>query len=54
MYRPSVIALGCVVCARKVSKIQPEWNQALEEVTDYTYEGEVKRCADKILKIYLK
>lgn len=25
-FRPSVIAIACILCARKVSKIVPEWN----------------------------
>ena len=54
-FRPSVIAISSIVCARKVSKIIPEWNNTgLEELTDYTYDGEIKNCTDKLLKIYLK
>ena len=26
-YKPSVIAIACIVCARQVSKIYPEWNK---------------------------
>lgn len=54
-HRPSVVAIASIVCARKVSKIIPEWNNTgLEELTDYTFDGEVKRCTEKLLKIYLK
>ena len=49
------MGISCIVCARKVSKISPEWNSmGLEELTDYTYEGEVKRCSDKLMRIYQK
>lgn len=54
-FRPSVVAISSIFCARKVSKIIPEWNNTgLEELTDYTYDGEVKKCTEKLLKIYLK
>jgi len=42
-----VVALSCIVLARKVSRIVPEWNTVgLEELTDYTYDGEVKKCSE--------
>jgi hypothetical protein len=42
-----VVAISCIVLARKVSRIVPEWNTVgLEELTDYTYDGEVKRCSE--------
>jgi hypothetical protein len=54
-FRPSVVAISCIVLARKMSRIVPEWNSVgLEELTDYTYDGEVKRCADKLYKVYQK
>lgn len=54
-YRPSVIAISCVVLARKMSRIIPEWNTVgLEELTDYTYDGEVKNCSEKLFKLYQK
>ena len=54
-FRPSVVAIACIVCARHVSKIVPEWNsEGLEELTDYIYEGEVKQCTEKLLKVYEK
>jgi hypothetical protein len=38
-----------------VSRITPQWNSfGLEELTDYTYEGEVKSCTEKLLKVYEK
>lgn len=54
-YRPSIVALACIICARQVSKIVPEWNKnGLEELTDYTFEGEIKYCAEKLFKVYEK
>jgi Cyclin, C-terminal domain/Cyclin, N-terminal domain len=26
-FRPSIIAIACIICARQVSKIYPEWNK---------------------------
>jgi hypothetical protein len=38
-----------------MSKIVPEWNSVgLEELTDYTYDGEVRSCAEKLYKVYQK
>jgi hypothetical protein len=38
-----VVAIASLVCARRVSKIQPEWNaEGVEQLTDYTYEGQIK------------
>lgn len=38
-----------------MSRIIPEWNTiGLEELTDYTYDGEVKKCSDKLYKAYQK
>lgn len=49
------MAIACIVCARQVSKIYPEWNKVgFEELTDYSYEGEVKSCTDKLYKVYEK
>jgi hypothetical protein len=32
----------------------PEWNAVgLEEMTDYVYDGEVKRCSEKLYKLYI-
>jgi len=42
------------MCSRRVSKITPEWNPALEELTDFTYNGEVKKCTDRLFKAYQK
>lgn len=53
LFKPSVIAISCIVLARKMSRIIPEWNSVgLEELTDYTFEGEVKKCSDKLNRIY--
>lgn len=53
-FRPSTIALSCILCARKVSKISPVWNQGLEDLTDYLYDQEIKSCSEKLMKFYDK
>lgn len=54
-FRPSVIAIAAILCARRVCRITPEWNaQGFEELTDYMYEGEIKHCADRLYKVYEK
>mmetsp|Transcript_23047 Transcript_23047/g.22434 ORF Transcript_23047/g.22434 Transcript_23047/m.22434 type:complete len:144 (+) Transcript_23047:653-1084(+) len=54
-FRPSVVAIACIICARAVSKVIPQWNkEGLEELTDYEYQGEVKQCTEKLLKVYEK
>jgi hypothetical protein len=52
-FRPSIVAASCILCARRVSKVVPEWNPALEEITDFTY-GEIRVCAEKLYKTYEK
>lgn len=53
-FRPSVLGIACIVCARRVNRITPEWNSlGLGELTDYEYEGEVKKCTEKLYKLYL-
>jgi hypothetical protein len=55
LFRPSVMAISAIVCARKVARIVPEWNSiGLEELTDYTYDGEVRKCTEKLYKVYQK
>lgn len=51
-FKPSVIGIAAIMCSRRVSKIVPEWNPCLEELTDYHYVGEVKECTDKLFKTY--
>lgn len=54
-FRPSVIAISSIVLGRRVARIVPEWNPAgLEELTDYTFDGEIKRCSDRLFTIYQK
>ncbi len=52
VYKPSIIAIACVLCARKVSKIVPEWNTALEDIVDYKFSAEIKACSEKLYKAY--
>jgi hypothetical protein len=52
-FRPSVVGIACIVCARQVTRIIPEWNKpCFEELTDYTYDGEIKSCVEKLYKVY--
>lgn len=54
LFKPSIIALSAILCARKVNRVVPEFNSvAFEELTDYTYEGDVKNCTEKLFKIYV-
>ena len=36
-YVPSIIALACVIWARKINKIDKEWNECLQEISGYSY-----------------
>lgn len=50
-----MITVSSIVLGRRVAKIFPEWNAVgLEELTDYTYDGEIKRCTDKLFSLYQK
>ena len=54
-FKPSIIAVSCLICARKASKIIPEWNtKGFEQLTDYTYDGDILVCTEKLLMIYNK
>ncbi len=47
------MALACVVCARKVSKVVPEWSYAIERLGKLKYE-DIKACKDKLFATYEK
>lgn len=36
-HKPSIVALSCVICARKAVNIQPLWNPILQEITSYDF-----------------
>ena len=43
------------MCARKVSRLQNEWNPlGLEALTDYHLTPEIKCCYEKLYKMYEK
>ena len=37
-FPPSVVALACILCARKVNNVSPVWSSCLQELTSYEYE----------------
>jgi len=37
-FRPSIVAISSILCARKVVKIDPIWSESFEEITDYLYD----------------
>ena len=45
--------MACIISARKVSKIQPEWNSSgLESLTDCQLTEEIKTCFEKLYRTY--
>jgi hypothetical protein len=42
-FKPSLIAIACVVCARRTNRIKPLWNPHLESLTGYSFE-KVEPC----------
>jgi len=52
-YRPSVLAVSAIVCARLVNKIYPLWNNKLSELTNYKFVKDgIKSCFEKIFSLY--
>ena len=37
-YRPSKLALSCILCARRYAAIDPAWNPIFTDITGYSYE----------------
>lgn len=47
--------MACVLCARKVSKVQSNPNcNALEALTDQDINEDVRECFEKLFKVYEK
>lgn len=52
-YRPSIVALSCIICARKVTNIQPLWNPILEEITSYEFvKHGIQDCFEQLYSLY--
>jgi len=52
MHPPSIVAVACIVCARRVAKIYPEWNpKCMEKLTDRKFE-DVRQCYESLFRVY--
>ena len=47
------MALSCIICARKVTKVVPEWSYAIEKLSKLKFE-DIKSCKDKLFMTYEK
>ena len=45
------LALACILCARKVKKVSPLWNEAFSELYSLSY-SDVKKPMDYIWEKY--
>lgn len=53
LYRPSVVAVSVIICARMVANIIPVWNNKIKELTSYGYSpNEVQPCFEMLYSIY--
>ena len=52
-FKPSIVGLSCILCARMVSKICPLWNPYYKEMTNLEFvQDGIKTCFERIYSMY--
>ena len=39
-FKPSLVALGCILCSRQYAGVEPVWNPAFKDITGYSNDNE--------------